>query len=44
MSLRAHEIDGETVIVEAPICDYCGEYIVDDEQVCPALHDGRCSP
>jgi hypothetical protein len=30
--------------VEPEICDYCGTYIVEVDQQCPALHDGRCRP
>jgi len=27
-----------------PICDYCGGLIIETDQRCPALDDGRCSP
>lgn len=27
-----------------PVCDLCGYPIEDDDQGCPALDDGRCSP
>lgn len=26
------------------ICEWCGQEIVDADQPCPALDDGRCSP
>jgi len=27
-----------------PICDYCGCFIDELQQQCPALDDGRCRP
>jgi len=31
-----------TVDLEPPVCEYCGDYIRDEEQICPACDDGRC--
>lgn len=36
--------DGDTLVGDLPICDYCGGYIVDQQQDCPALPDGVCYP
>jgi hypothetical protein len=33
-----------TVELDPPICDYCGEFIRDRDQPCPARDDGRCHP
>lgn len=33
-----------TVELEPPVCDYCGGYILEDNQHCPARDDGRCWP
>ncbi|MDG5778258.1 hypothetical protein VB773_14935 [Haloarculaceae archaeon H-GB2-1] len=30
--------------VEPQICDFCGGYITEPDQQCPALPDGRCRP
>jgi hypothetical protein len=27
-----------------PICRFCGTWIEEEEQRCPALDDGRCEP
>ncbi len=32
------------VEMEPPVCEFCGGYILADEQDCPALDDGRCRP
>ena len=32
----------KVVALEPPVCDYCGEFIEDDDQPCSALDDGRC--
>jgi len=29
---------------ERQICDYCGDYITSEPQVCPALDWGYCEP
>jgi hypothetical protein len=34
----------EDAVFDAPICDYCGCYIVEGDQDCPALDDGVCFP
>jgi len=33
-----------TVTLEPPVCEFCGSYIREDDQPCPALDDGRCAP
>jgi hypothetical protein len=33
-----------TIEIEAPICDYCGCHILEDEQECPARDDGGTYP
>lgn len=38
------ESGGDASIVEPKICDFCGCYIREPEQECPALADGRCLP
>jgi RNA polymerase subunit RPABC4/transcription elongation factor Spt4 len=30
------------VEMNPPICEFCGEFIEDDDQQCPARDDGRC--
>jgi hypothetical protein len=32
----------KVVDLEPPICEFCGEPIVEDRQVCSARDDGRC--
>jgi hypothetical protein len=31
-------------VVEPPICDYCGEWIDEPDQACPAREEGVCAP
>lgn len=31
-----------TVKLDPPICEFCGCFIRDDDQPCPALDDGGC--
>jgi hypothetical protein len=34
--------DHNPVVIEPKSCDYCGEYITQVNQICPARHDGYC--
>jgi len=35
----------QTVDLEPPVCEFCGEFIEDEDQVCAARDDGgRCYP
>lgn len=31
-------------VIDPPICEFCGCYILERDQFCPALDDGRCHP
>lgn len=42
MSSDVSESDQD--VVEPLICEYCGTYISEPDQECPALADGRCRP
>lgn len=35
-------MDREKAAVEPKIYDYCGGYITEVDQKCPARHDGTC--
>jgi len=35
---------GDEEIIEPLICEFCGTYITEPDQSCPALDDGRCRP
>ena len=32
----------KTLDLEPPVCEFCGGYILKDDQECPACDDGRC--
>jgi predicted amidophosphoribosyltransferase len=35
----------QTVPLDPPVCEYCGEFIEDEDQLCPACDDGSlCYP
>jgi len=34
----------QTVELHPPICEFCGCFIEDEDQQCPARDDGRCYP
>jgi hypothetical protein len=34
----------EVVELDPPICEYCGGFILPDDQECPARAGGRCHP
>jgi hypothetical protein len=34
-----------TADLEPPVCEFCGDFILDEDQVCPARDDGgTCHP
>ncbi|WP_256289912.1 hypothetical protein [Halobellus inordinatus] len=40
---RGADVSARLADVDA-VCDFCGCFIKDDEQQCPARDEGRCQP